>query len=382
MSVMVDTKVGIVGAVAPWMSGGASVHASELIRQLSRTHLVSAVTPGRRSGQLSAPNVEIRIVPLAPYLSTLGTIFGSVRFLRDVSLIHSHDPRVSVLGQFLDKPLVTTVHGYLTLEAVANGITRPRRPLYTLYDAMIRQCVRLSSQIIAVDSRISSWLRGVYSARNVSVIYNGVDVNRFRPGIDGRRVRHALGLDSEALVILSAKHLVQKNGMEQVVLAMRSVLQSFPDAVLLLAGEGPLRRRITDLVTECGIEQNVVMLGQLPHECMPEVISACDVCVIPSVGVAGVEEATSIIMLEAMACGKPVVASAIGGLREVIGNESYGVLVPPADPVALATALNQILGNEGLRRAIGVEARRYVETHHSWETVLRRVVAIYETVAE
>jgi len=121
----------------------------------------------------------------------------------------------------------------------------------------------------------------------------------------------------------------------------------------------------------------VTMSGQIPNEYMPSVIASCDVGTIPSVPVGGVEEATSILMLEIMACGKVVVASAIGGLRETLQNGETGILVEPGNPAALARGITSALTDSELRARIGVNARQFVERHHSWEVIAAKVANLY-----
>ena len=111
---------------------------------------------------------------------------------------------------------------------------------------------------------------------------------------------------------------------------------------------------------------------------MPGVIASCDVGTIPSVPVDGVEEATSVLMLEMMACGKLVVASAIGGLRETIRSGETGLLVEPANPAALADSIITGLSNPELRTRIGSNAHKFVELHHSWGAIAARIAGLYE----
>ena len=370
--------VGLMGTISPWMSGGAAVHPAELMKALSQRYAFKALTPAKVSHVEDSGNYEVRTVRATPYVSTFSLVAGGIGFLRDVDLIHLHDPRLFLIKKVLRKPLVTTFHGYLTLEAMADYHTRPGLPRYEIYKRTVRWCVQASDYTIAVDSRIASWLTEEFSARNVCVIPNGVDVHRFRPMTAHRSVLDSLGIPAQGPMILAAKHFTPKNGMEHVVRAMPLVLREIPDAHLVLAGSGKLKDKLVSLIGELGIRDHVTMPGQIPNEYMPDVIASCDVGTIPSMPVSGVEEATSILMLEMMACGKLVIASAIGGLRETIRNGETGLLVEPGQPASLARALVAALNDAQLRSGIGGRARKYVEIHHSWEAVADRVAEVYE----
>jgi glycosyltransferase involved in cell wall biosynthesis len=250
-------------------------------------------------------------------------------------------------------------------------------PRYEIYRRILRGCVRSSDCLIAVDHRIASWLEEEFFARDVHVIPNGVDTLRFNPTLRPQDTRERLGIPARGRIVLAAKHLTVKNGMEYVVRAMPLVLKDVPDAHLLLAGEGKLRGRLISLISDLGIRDNVTMSGQIPNEHMPAVIASCDVGTIPSVPIGGVEEATSILMLEMMACGKLVVASAIGGLRETMQHGETGLLVEPGNPAALAGGIISALSNSELRARIGANARQYVERHHSWEAIAAKVAKLY-----
>jgi glycosyltransferase involved in cell wall biosynthesis len=371
-------RIGLAGTVSPWMSGGAAVHPAELMKALNQRFSFKVVTPQKGPPVPAADGITLRTVRAITYITTFSLLVTGVQFLSDVDLIHLHDPRLFGIKKVLRRPLVTTVHGYLTLEAMADYHTRPGMPRYEFYERILQSCVDTSDYLIAVDSRIAEWLRKEFSASQISVIPNGVDLLRFRPsGIAGGPVSLP-GVPQNGPRILAAKHFAAKNGMEIAVRAMPTVLQTIPDARLILAGSGKLKARLQSLVAELGIDNNVSMPGQIPNESMPELIASCDLGVIPSMPVAGVEEATSILMLELMASGKPVIASAIGGLRETIRHGETGLLVEPGQARALGERIVSTLADPQLCARIGSNARRYVELHHSWHAVANQVADVYD----
>jgi glycosyltransferase involved in cell wall biosynthesis len=339
------------------VSGGIAEHMRGLSAALARRMDVQVVSPKQhRFGNLEwVPETT-----------------GALRRLRHVDLLHIHDTRVAYLGPLMGKPLVTTFHGYLPLEARANGASVQA---VAFYEALVRFAVRASTALIAVDDRIAAWLqRYVQDDRVVHVIPNGVDVAAFRP-METRAKEH-----DEFPILLCAKGFMAKNGLAYAVRALPEVLAEFPDAQLTLAGFGPLQASLARLAKQLGVDANVYFPGPFPHERMPAELNFADIVLIPSVPIAGVEEATSILALEAMACARPIVASDIGGLHQMMHATHAGMLVPPADAHALAGAILILLRDDSLRERMGYVAREYVRALHTWDRVAASTMKVYEEV--
>ncbi len=245
---------------------------------------------------------------------------------------------------------MTTFHGYLPLEAAANGASK--RALF-FYENLVKEALNRSDAVITVDTRIMHWLDSDYwhwaHKHPMWCIPNGVDTTMFTP--------HPPREDgSHVPTVFVPKAPMPKNGIE---VAMKAA---------------PLvHQEVDHFILEFGY-------GKIPHEQMPQALNASDIVLIPSVPVAGVEEATSILALEAMACGKPVVASDIGGLKEIIEDGETGVLVAPGDPGALAQEVIELLQDDFKRDYLGRRAREYVVANHTWAQVARETVKVYEEV--
>jgi len=363
--------IGMMGPMNPWSTGGIAVHVESLARELFTEHRIRVVTPGRKSEQTSSGTIPVRVVrdfrprPLPP-IESIPEILAAVRFLRKADILHSHDPRLSSVSRLLQKPLVTTFHGYLPRELLANSGGKADIR-YNLYEEAVFKSVARSDSCIAVDERIATWLREKYSASPICVP-NGVDSDIFRPN----------GEEQPLPTILVAKHFAKKCGIEYVVRAMPEILRYVPDAVLILTGPGGEEANILRLIRDLGLTRSVFVHGKIPHDKMPSVISRSWVCAVPSIPVAGVEEATSLFALEAMACSKAVVASDIGGLKSLIRDGETGLLVEPANVTALASAIVTLLLDRGMATTLGAAARKHVVAEHSWARVAQRVSAIYE----
>lgn len=309
-----------------------------------------------------------RLARLHPF-QFIPQYFVALKRLRHVDVIHAHDARLVTLGKRLGIPIVTTFHGYLPEETQMRGA---RRALIELCKDFVYACVQDSDAIITVDNRIAHWLWENYGANNIHVIQNGVDPDLFHSGYEvaietgfhgGSRLEEVSQSpnlieisQTKSPLILFAKGLSPKNGASVLVEAMPMVRQRFPGADLFMA------------------------MGQVPHEQMPNLIRQADIVVIPSIPVAGVEEATSILALEAMATEKCVIASDIGGLREIIENDRTGILIPPGDPEILAEEIIAALQDNERREQLGRNARAFVLREHSWARVAEETIKVYQSV--
>jgi D-inositol-3-phosphate glycosyltransferase len=208
------------------------------------------------------------------------------------------------------------------------------------------------------------------------VIYNGIDVDLFAPrAADDPAVRawRARLTGGEARpVLLQASRLVRWKGAEYAIEALAR-LRAEPAPILALAGEGPYRAKLARLAAACGVADRVLFLGDVAHEEMPALFPAVDIVL----GTSFVNETFGITLCEALACERPVIASDFGGFREVVRDGETGLLVPPQDARALATAIDVLLADPARRVDYGVAGRRDVAARFSWPAVVERVLAAY-----
>ena len=268
---------------------------------------------------------------------------------------------------------IPTVHGDQTNELVSAGALRRGSRAERWFLTEEKQGYCSADRIIAVDSRLRTHVltaaNGAIDPKRVHVLYNFVDVERFRLARpDDAAERRRWRLSAHDLVILCPRRLTAKNGVTYAVRAMVPLgerLGQYRPLVLLVAGDGLERQNIEDLIRQCHLESSVRLLGDVPYDEMPTLYRAADITLIPSVSSAGVVEATSIAALESMASGVPVIASAIGGLAEIIADRQTGLLVPEKAPQAIVEAIVLLSRDQELRERIVVEARQFVTERHS-----------------
>jgi len=222
---------------------------------------------------------------------------------------------------------------------------------------------------IAVSKPAREFVRG-YFPGYYNIIPNGVDVDHFSPDVS------PIGEFSDGkLNILFVGRLEKRKGVKYLLEAFRQVKQEIPDSRLIIVGPGTrLRRRYEKHVMKNGLK-DVVFTGLVPYEELPRYYKAADVFCAPATG----RESFGIILLEAMAVGKPIVASDIEGYANVVSHGVDGLLVPPADKGSLAQALISLLADGSLRQKMGAKGRAKA-LEHSWEQIAKKVLNYYVRV--
>jgi glycosyltransferase involved in cell wall biosynthesis len=230
----------------------------------------------------------------------------------------------------------------------------------------LRLIVRLIDRYITVSHDLASRIRRTFGfpGEKIQVIHNGVHAERYAPQPVDPKMRLQFAGNLSRPVVLTTARLEKMKGLSYLLEAAVLV----PEAMFLLAGEGPLRGELESLAGEFGISDRVVFLGF--RQDVGELLASCDFLVLPSLF-----EGLPLSILEAMAAGKAVVASQTGGNGEAVIHEETGLLVPPGDPERLASAIRRLITEPGLSRRFGDAGRsrllreftagRMVEQYHA-----------------
>ncbi len=222
-------------------------------------------------------------------------------------------------------PFALVAHG--TDVASVSGDSRVARECRA---AMAEACL-----IIAVSEDLAARVRATGVKTPLAVCHMGVDTRRFRPVPSARRGLH---LDVIERIALFAGNLVRVKNVESLITAFASLHAQGECDRLVIVGDGPLRPDLEAAAVDKGVGDSVAFTGKLPNEELPAWMNAADVFVLPSRN-----EGLGLVALEAMACGTPVVATAVGGIPEIVTDESIGQLVEPDDPEALARGMRTVL---------------------------------------
>ena len=287
-------------------------------------------------------------------------------------IVHSHSFTAGLVAALAlqlvrAKGFVATVHNY---PPDADGM-RPRRRRDRW--AMGLLC-RQANRIIAVSEALRrDLLEACPDARSKCVtIPNGIHVGA---AIDTspEDARRSLGVPAGGPVVGMIARFAPQKGIADFVRAAAVLAKCWPELSLVLAGDGPLRPEALSLRRELGIENRLLMPGEVRSS--REFLLALDVLVITSLS-----EGSSIAAMEAMALGKPVVATAVGGVPEVVADQETGLLVPPGDPEAVAAAVSELLEDPERAAAMGRNGRRRAVEHFGVHQMLARTKQVYADV--
>ncbi len=382
-------------------AGGQNVHVAELSGALAdRGHQVTVYTRRDDAEQpvrvLLRPGVEVvhvdagpaRHVPkddLFPYMGTFAAVLAAEWFVDRPDVVHTH----------------FWMSGHAALEAVTQVQTRTggvRIPVVHTFHALgvvkrrhqgsadtspderewVEPAVgRTVDQVIATCSDEAFELKTLgVPLQRISVVPCGVDTTLFRP--DG-----PVEARGRALRVLTASRLVQRKGVGTTIAAIAELVHQGRDVELVVVGgagvagadlvDDPEYQRLDALARSLGIRDHVSFRGQLGQHDMPEVYRSADVVVC-----APWYEPFGIVPLEAMACGRPVVASSVGGLIDTVVEDATGLHVPPRDEAAVAAAVGALLDDPERREAYGRAGRERAESRYTWQKVAADSERVYE----
>ncbi|HCF57110.1 MAG TPA: glycogen synthase [Myxococcales bacterium] len=367
----------------PHVYGGAGVHIKNLSREVAKRAQVDVRCFGEQD--LSEESLKVKGYNAWPRMwegedkkfnSTLGTFSTDLSMIRDridSDLVHGHTWYASMAGFFAkmlyDIPLVSTVH---SLEPLRPWKEEQLGRSYHLTSWIERVALESSDRVVAVSNQSRGEILEHFPAidpKKVVVIHNGIDLNVWRH-VDRTDARQAYGLLDQPYILFVGRTSRQK-GMVYLIEAMKHV---DPGVRLVCCTSAPDTPEIEEeIAAKVKQEPRCTWINTLlREEQYIELYSGATVFACPSV-----YEPFGIINLEAMACERPVVASAVGGIQEVVVNEKTGFLVPPAEPKALAEAINRVLRNPEMARQFGLAGRKRVEDHFSWTSIADKTLAMY-----
>ncbi|HVS84787.1 MAG TPA: glycosyltransferase [Gaiellaceae bacterium] len=353
----------------PEQPGGLNRFAFGLLDALPDARLV-ALGPG--GGHPRATLAGDRRSPLP--LRLLAFRRGALPLLADADVVDVHFALTAsaLVGRLDARPLVVHFHGPWADESVVHGGSRLGAAAKRALERRIYRRARVVITLSEAFRRLAIERYRLDPAR-VHVVPPGIDLERFSPG-DRRAARRRLGLPEEAFVVASLRRLAPRMGLDVLVAAWPEVRRARPDALLVIAGDGPERARLESVADE-----DVRFLGSLDEERVPDLYRAADVCAVPSRALEGF----GLVVAEALACGTPSVVSDVGGLPEAVGSLDPSLVVPAGDGPALAARLLGPLPDETACRAHAEllswsrSAERHLELYA--EASRRRVVFLDHT---
>ncbi len=327
-----------------------------------------------------------------PFFGQWAVVQATLARLREViptirpDILHAHSPSLNgmaavMAGREFDIPVVYEIRAFWEDAAVDHGTSREGGLRYRLTRAMETHVVNRADAVTTICEGLRRDLitRGV-PERKITVIPNAVDIEHFR--MDGEKdesLSESLGLQGKTVLGFIGSFYAYE-GLPLLVESLPAILAEAPDTRLLLVGGGPQEAQVKQRVEQLGLQDNVVFTGRVPHAEVSRYYNLVDIFVYPRLTMRLTDLVTPLKPLEAMAQGKLVLASDVGGHKELIRDGGNGVLFTAGSSGALAKAALEMMAHRERWSAFRTEGRRYVEEERNWPTSVANYEAVYTSL--
>ncbi|WP_025785652.1 glycosyltransferase family 4 protein [Sporosarcina sp. D27] len=371
--------------------GGLSVHLTTLKAGLeSRGHEVDVVSftdvpKWKRDGIVRGPAFLLNKMKQGKgYVWTLKRRQDELAILikeavskKEYDIINAQDVFTTFAALETNVPVVSTVHGYLTFEGISKGSVIEGSPEAAELQEAERKGYKSTREVITVDTRIKEYILKETGVTG-NMIKNFIDVESFKPEIERRaEFRDTYGFSQDELIFFVPRRLTKKNGVMYPILSLPAVVEKFPNARVVFAGTGEMMEPMKQKAAELGVLDHITMLGAVDHSVMMQYYALANVALVPSIYSAGVEEATSISALEAMGSGVPLIACAVGGLKEIVDSGKDGLLVEEQNVEELSDAMIRLLEDPAYGEQLAAAGRAKIIEEYSHFAAAEKYEAIY-----
>lgn len=361
---------------------GQTVHIRELAKRLSNRGVevevftreaLEGISPTRlRTVEHGGSNI--------PFIRHFGFMAKCGMLIDDYDLVHTQYHPEIIAGDFVRVlrkiPHVFTFHGYAPVRSWNNPVQALK-----MLDHILGTITGLRfgvDRVIAISQYIKKQVTDFYhfDKKQVSLVHNGVDVEKFHPGVNGSDFRTKHGMADEPMILYLGR-LDPYKGVHLLLRAAPLVLEKFPEAKFVVAGGKRFDQ--VSIQESClnKMRRSLIFTGQVPEEETPALYAACDIFCCPSMW-----EGFGLTPAEAQASAKPVVAFNHCAIPEVVKNGETGILVRPGDHCELAEGVVQLLKDPDRSNRMGMKGRSRMERLFSWDTVAEKTLTVYKEVTE
>lgn len=373
-----DREIRVCHLISGDLWAGAEVQAFTLIRSLSAvTDLkISAVilNEGKLAEKLREEGIEVSIIDERKHnFFKIKSLLARMLEGKKIDILHTHRYKENVLGGLVKnrceiKGLIQTVHG---VQEGFSGIKQLKMKFYmNLNDDLTR---KRFSKVIAVSQDIAGRLREKFGDQKVVTVHNAIDTSLIKISRSAEEIKRELGISEDLAVIGTAGRLVPVKGYDLFLKVAKLILGKHPRTTFVIAGDGPLKEELCEMVDSLGIGANVVFTGF--RDDVLDLVNAFDIFLVTSV-----HEGIPMSVLEAMAMRKAVVSTAVGGIPEIIEDNISGLIADPGNTEDLAERCLSVLEDHELRSNIGRNAERRIVLEFSTDRLRERVIRLYKEI--
>ncbi len=367
-------KIKVLQLITELDIGGAEKVLLSFIRKLNRDKYNVIVAYMKGEGKLTEDfrNAGIRVFDLKmKNRMNIRAIARLYRLLKreEITILHTHLIQADVCGFLAGKMagvpvIISTKHN--------PDKFRKRFSICVWLDGIFSNH---SDRVIAVSYAVKDFLirwEKIHKHK-FTVIHNGIDLEEFNIDADIPEKKKELGINLSSQVVGSVGRFDEQKGYMFFLEAIPKILESVPDVKFIFVGDGPLQSKLEKLSRKLKVNRNVIFTGI--RRDIPEILSVMDIFVLPSIF-----EGFGIVLLEAMAMGRPVIASRVGGIPEIVAHGLTGVIVEPANPSGITSSVVKLLKNPMEAKRIGDAGRREVEKRFTAGAMARKIENVYDEI--
>jgi glycosyltransferase involved in cell wall biosynthesis len=310
----------------------------------------------------------------------------------NLDIIHANLPLVPAFAipKNASKKIVCAVHSTWKGEALVTKRDNqkelnPNEKAMLRFNFILRyyekRLMKRSDALIAVSKYTVNELKELYGVQKnkIHVIYNGVDIEKFKPRVNRTELRLEFGLEENKTIILFVGRLYHRKGLETLLHSISLVQKEFNNVSFVISGKGFKKKEesLRNLTKELGIENYVKFLGYVPDDKLPRLYSASDIFVLPAI-----YENFPFAILEAQSTGLPVISTNVGGIPEFLVDGKNGFLINPRDITQLTQKLLTLLQNPNLAKKMGECGRRMIKEKFRWQLISAQVIQLYQKLLE
>lgn len=346
---------------------------------IKKGHTVTIITRGssRKKQKEIIDGIEIiraPFLPIYPLYMMIHTLFVNKLFKSLESrfdIVHIHSPLSPIVDTTL--PVIATIHTPMKTDTLAsfNENRNLRTTVWKLSGRFISyplevNLIKRANVITVVSNSVAQELKE-YPAQNKKIIVmgNGIDNTIFKP----------VGKKSEKKYILFTGRLSYRKGLFDLIECGKYICEKYPDISFMITGSGILSDTLRERINEQGLAKQFKFLGFVTREELIKLYQNATLYVLPSH-----YEGLPTVLLEAMSCGLPVIATAVSGNLDVITHGKNGILVPPKSPEKIAEAISLLLDDEQMRKKLGENARKTIEENYTWDIISNNFLTYYNSL--
>jgi glycosyltransferase involved in cell wall biosynthesis len=330
-------------------------------------------------GHARSLKADVKLRPLVLFLLPFFLIASTINLIKecrriDAQIIHAHWvlPNgfiAAIASKILGIPFIISLHGSDIFMADRNFLFR----------AIARWTFKQSSYVTACSQELYDRAKKINKDINIELIPWGANPEIFKPTVDRTKIREKYGWSSEEIVITTLGRMVYKKGFDQLILIAKELSNINTPFKIIIGGSGPLENPLRKMAEEQDVLDLISFPGQIPWNEVPDFLAASDIFVLPSRrDKAGNLDGLPTVLLEAMACGLPCIASDVGGVNLVINEGVDGFIFQPKDLDRMQKCLAILIENKQLRESFGTESRRQIIEEFNWENVAKSIEKLYQ----